>query len=263
MVSSHVPCKGCFPDRAIPLAFRGRVHFLMGNPHEGLADITRALELSPELPLVFRYVLVKIYRSLGRLTEALAELDAIQAVRPEEFLHGERADLLHALGQPQKAERTLQELDCLMRQRVEEVACQGVRVTVAVVWASSVLYEADSREDASCRVLLTFDPELSRQPQRLLEMARRLTALRTTQQSDPDLQYAVELMAAENANVFYERRRQLPRSISGGAVVYLADLRVYRRFLRGCFLQDKLLTCVAQPGEEGKLELLPVEGFVS
>jgi hypothetical protein len=106
-----------------------------------------------------------------------------------------------------------------------------------------------------CLVLFTFDPEYGQDPAYMENLARRVYHLKDTEQVVPDLRYVAELVTNEEPERY--RRRLLPVSFTGGPKVYAADLWIRRKYLRGGYLTDPFLPCIAEPGEEGGLELVP------
>lgn len=242
------------PDRADALGLRGNAYYAMGEWENAIGDFTRAMAMDGGLDHHVRRG--HSLRQLGRLREALVDYEVALAKNPanlEALRH--QAEVLETLGESQRAEAVLNQLDGFALRAVQDIERNGKRVMAALVMANAVLYSAESSEDSYCRVLMTFDPECDEQ--RLCELAHWLYSFKNTSQSDPELQFLAELTTAETANP--KLRRRVPPRFTGGAVVYVADLWVYRRFLPQGVLHGPLLACVAEPGDQGQQALLPPE----
>jgi len=248
------------PHSAVAVALRAIAYGRLGDAEHGIPELTRAIaawqeQKSEPAPAQCHWLRGKLFQQQGRLPEALADFDVVMALKPkEEFQVGtDRAEILLALGQPEAAEKALQEGDRWARHRIQEVQQRGVYVMAALVMANAALYDPGSTAHSFCRVLITFDPELGRDHKRLLELASWLISFKNTEQTDPQMQYVAELTTVEKADATV--RRRLPADATGGKVVYVTDLHVYRRFWP--VLNAKLLPCVAEPGDVGRQELLP------
>jgi tetratricopeptide (TPR) repeat protein len=244
------------PDQIPALAVRGCCYQKLNRPEEGIADLERVEELctNPVSPIIHG-IRAKMYEQTGRLEKALADLDAAlprAKTLDALHLHAERSRLLRALGRHDEAAEALQELDRQSRLHLHEVQRAGVPVTAALVMANTVLFDPESRENSCCRVLITFDPSLREQPERLLAMAWWLVSLKDTTQSDPQMQFLAELTTVEASHV--NVRFRLPEDFTDGAVVYVTDLWVDRRIWP---VLRNLLPCMAEPGDEGRQVLLP------
>jgi hypothetical protein len=145
--------------------------------------------------------------------------------------------------------RVVQWLRCLQPRAVE--------VTAALVQANEALYRPGP-DDLPCMVLITFE-DLPNQDRYLRRLAEHMYALKGLDLDDPDERYVSSLITDERAKQY--RRRSLPPSFTGGPVVYAADLRIHRPFLRHGYLVGKLLPCLAEPGDQGCIEMLPPGGL--
>jgi len=259
------------PDRAVVLGLRAKAHFKLGNagPEDaakGVADFTRSLELYQEQmgkppPYSFRFFRGKLLQKLGRFEEALADVDSVLATQPQESsILRDRAEILRSLGRPAEAETALRQLDAFFHQQLAQLRAKGaVEVTAVLVMANVSLFDPGSSQDSPCRVLITFDPILARDTDRLQELASWLFSFKNSEQSDPKMRYLAELTTVEKANV--NLRIKLPLSVTDGAVVYVTDLWVYRGFWP--VLHERLLPCLAEPGDTGQQLLLPPASFAS
>lgn len=134
-----------------------------------------------------------------------------------------------------------------------KIAQSGVPVWGVLVQANSMLFQPGNT-DLPCLVLFSFEPAGGH-----IEYMQRLAAgifdLKNVRQSDPDLRYVSTLVTNESALKY--RRRKLPISFTGGPTVYCADLIITRSSLPAGYITEKVLPCIAEPGESGALELLP------
>jgi hypothetical protein len=150
-----------------------------------------------------------------------------------------------------------QELRRRHEQFVRAVSRKGVKVNAALVQANADLF-SPGREPLPGLVLITFERDVPDQEAYLRRLADRVYDLKTARPRDREEDEVRDIvMASEQAGVLY-RRRQLPARFTGGPVVYAADLLIYRPYLhRGYLTEKKVLPCVAEPGPEGLIELLP------
>ena len=126
-----------------------------------------------------------------------------------------------------------------------------------MVQANHALFQT-GKDDLPCLVLFSFDDRIT--DDELTDVAGRVSGLKNTRPDDPDLA-AVANLTTDERFVYYQRDR-LPRSLTGPREVFAAHLHVHRSFLQdGYFHSDnRLMTCVAEPGDRGALELLPADG---
>jgi hypothetical protein len=143
----------------------------------------------------------------------------------------------------------------------------GQPVITALVQANFKLHERGRRGNPGL-VVVSFDPQATLP---LLEQAAEAAyALEST----PDnplpphlLPTARAVMANEEGWCYHRRVRMAPELTQGrvgissaGCAMYLADLWFHRPFLADGYLSDRqprLLGCLAQPGDQGGIELIP------
>lgn len=138
--------------------------------------------------------------------------------------------------------------------RFEQLAATGVPVEAYLVQANSALFQPGSMS-LPCLVLFSFEDSIGHNEDYLTELADRTFALKETRQSDPDLARVAAFTTNERA--YLDRRRLYPLSFTGGHRVYCADLWIDRVFLPKGYLTGRMLMCIAEPGSEGAIELLP------
>ncbi|MFM7322939.1 MAG: hypothetical protein ACKO5K_15680 [Armatimonadota bacterium] len=121
-------------------------------------------------------------------------------------------------------------------ERTRQVVSSGQTVTACVVRAHPDLYKETSKP-ARCEVVFSFDPDVGADPDYLRHLARRLAA------------------RLPESNV--RGRTRLPDELTDGSVVYRAELTVAPEYLLHSHLATGLLTCMAEPGARGGIELVP------
>jgi hypothetical protein len=129
---------------------------------------------------------------------------------------------------------------------------KAVPVRTALVMANADLFAAGPK-DLPCRVLFTFDDRVS--DDELTDLAGRTCDLKYTSPPERDRAFVAELTTDET--FYYYRRDRLPRSFAGRQDVFVASLHIHRPFLPDGYIIDRILPCLAEPGESGMLELLP------
>ncbi len=130
---------------------------------------------------------------------------------------------------------------------------KGVPVWGVLIQANQLLFEPGERNHP-CLVLFSFEPA-GGHIDYLQRLAGSIFELKETQQTDPDLRVVANYVTDERS--VYFRRRKLPISFTGGPTVYCADLTIVRSCLPKGFLTERVLPCLAEPGEQGALALLP------
>ncbi len=139
------------------------------------------------------------------------------------------------------------------KERREILGQQGMPVWGVLVQANQLLFAPGDRNHP-CLVLFSFEPA-GGHIDYLQRLASAIFALKETRPTDPDLRLVAHYVTDERAVKY--RRRKLPTSFTGGPTVYCADLIIVRSCLPNGFLTEKVLPCIAEPGEQGALELLP------
>jgi hypothetical protein len=144
------------------------------------------------------------------------------------------------------------------RQFVRAARQAGARpVRAALVQANEALFSPGS-DDLPCLVVFSFDDRVK--DEQLTAIAERVFDLKGTHPADPDLAQVAENITDER--FYYYGRDRLPRKLTGGPEVFVADLMIHRPFLAGGHFgeHNRLLSCLAVPGERGALELTPPDG---
>jgi hypothetical protein len=134
---------------------------------------------------------------------------------------------------------------------------RGVHLTAALVQANNGLWQAGQETLPGC-VLISFE-RLSGMMPYLHKLAERAGQVKSRQRvRNRDEQFVHDaLWEGEKAAVFH-RRYRLPRGFTGGPVVYMVDLWMYRPFLRNGKLGTvRQFPVLAEPGDQGGIELLP------
>jgi len=130
--------------------------------------------------------------------------------------------------------------------RKNRVASRGVPVPVYLVQANRAIFSAGPGAAYYCLVLFTFDTQRMYDGEYMRNLAATVASMKNTQQPTQDGQYVANLTTDERASL--DRRRPLPASMTGGAVVYAADLVLPRvRLANGYLQRENDLLCLAEP----------------
>lgn len=138
--------------------------------------------------------------------------------------------------------------------RLRRVADTGTRVNAYVVQANEALFQPGDTS-LPCLVLFSFQPEVGGDTAYMRSLARRVFRLKNTQGQTDDARAVARLVTDERAVPY--RRRALPFSFTDGSTIYCADLWVKPSYLPQPYLTGAVLPCLAEPGLEGGLELIP------
>lgn len=242
------------PDHLQSLYYRGQFHHDLGNHFQAFEDYSALIRLGDDGPRVRRQR-GELYMQAGRNAEAWADLDAALQMGSDDLsVYRLRAGMLQRSGHADRAEIELQRMDQAARERIARMSPDSVNLPAAVVQANARLWTPGD-EDAYCDVIFSFDPAWSRQPARLEGLAGILKTLKGLGPADPNLRKIDDMLSNEAA--FLYRRRPLPMNVTEGATIYLADLLIYRRFLPDRMITNRLLPIRAEPGDQGRIELLP------
>jgi hypothetical protein len=153
----------------------------------------------------------------------------------------------------------MERLEDLPAQRLAERG--GKKVMVVRVQANAALYAPGPEPSLPALVLLCFDKETEQGLAELEELASRLFELKTQSPRDAGEKEAREAIVNNEDQAVLYRRVRLPSRFTDGRVVYAADLWIRRRCLPKGFIKDeRRLACIAEPGDEGAIEMLPREG---
>lgn len=138
----------------------------------------------------------------------------------------------------------------------KQIARKGELVTGYVVQCASALLKPGAEPTHSCRVLFSFQSEVGGDSRYMRHLANTVAELKDKlPRGDMDRQYVAAL--ASETNTTAPRRYLLPLSLTDGSAVYLADLSVSRAHLPGGYLHTDALACLAEPGANGGIEMLP------
>jgi hypothetical protein len=136
-----------------------------------------------------------------------------------------------------------------------KLGMRGVPVSGYLVQANEALFKPGSEVSLPALVLFSFQPEVDSDPGYMSSLARSVYRLKNTYPQDADGSYVAALTTDERAIPY--RRRALPLSFTDGSTIFCADLWIQRSDLRGGLLATNQLTCLADPGENGGIELVP------
>ncbi len=234
---------------------RGRAWRALGDKQRAFEQFNELLARDPSWFLAWKER-GSLYLDAGWFQQAAADFDRLIQQKPDVMEHYFlRAKAWRGLNDFARANQDLQHADYLMRERVSDVAQRGRMVQTAIVQAFNELYRAGLDSNAYAAVVLSFDPQLQQDLQRLKALALRVGELKGAPCHDRQEQAISQSLASERATKY--RRLPLPLAWTNGVPAYLADVYIYRRFLpNGSHLDGGgLLACVAEDGAAGRIEL--------
>ena len=140
--------------------------------------------------------------------------------------------------------------------RRKRLAQRGELVIGYLTQCSDALLHPGTESALPCRILFSFQPEVGADRAYMRYLAGQVASLKNKiPRGDMDKQYVAAL--ASEPRALANRRYLLPLSFTDGSTVYLADLFVSRSYLPGGYLYTDTLACLAEPGANGGVELLP------
>lgn len=130
---------------------------------------------------------------------------------------------------------------------------KAVEVTAAIVRAETSLYEPGNR-DGTALTLVSFDARAGHS-EFLDRAAQYLNALAHGRFRDDERTKAATIAGDER--FVRHRRRALPQDAVDGCWVFACDVIVHRPFLLDGAIREPFLPCLAEPGRQGRIEMLP------
>lgn len=267
---------------------KAMIHEGMCQPEEGLAAVRRGLILDPKNGDLLT-IKVRLLCQAGRPEAALEAIDtATEAGRGSSELEYRRLDLLllldrfaeaipllderisenpnrtwllrraiayEGLGEVDNAAADRQSAALLTQAVLNDVQRAGIPRTVALIQAGPQLFTPGG-DDGCVLVLLTFDATLNADTNRLNRIAKALSELKNQTLGNNTVLRSAPLTAGP----FQHRRQLIPRELTEGILCYAADLNIYREYLPERRLSQDVrnFPVVAEPGDTGRLEMLPV-----
>ncbi len=143
------------------------------------------------------------------------------------------------------------------RRRLHQLRSRGaVTVVIQLVQANRTLF-APGEEDLPAVALFSLPVDAGMTL--LSGLAHQLFEARDQPGTPPSsIANAVEMLRIGNTKGSeYHRRVRLHPEVSAGYEIYLADLWIPRPFLKQGYLDGSQLRCLAEPGDQGGIELLP------
>lgn len=245
-----------FPQFARAYTFRGMAHKLLQQNREAFDDFSAAIRLGDESADVYEHR-ADLYLLAKRYEEAIRDYSRAIELDPDWIpSYYNRLDAYKALRHNDQVQRELRQIDQMFRRRAAEIAKNGTRLPLAIVQANQDLYQpGDSGRFAFG--LLSFEPPYCQDVAALSDLAVRAGQLKGTLSTNPAEQ-AVSVMVSHEMGLL-NRRRPLPREFTGGPLVWYVDIWLHRPFLPNeeLIYGDRALTCVAEPGPDGRVELEP------
>ncbi len=145
-------------------------------------------------------------------------------------------------------------------QKQMAAAERSVPIDVLVILANTLLFQPGRRNQIlPCSVLFSFHEAGRITPQHMETLAMRMSALSELPPApEPALHQIHSYLFGNNQIAVPHRRMRVPESFTGGpSAFYLADLHIRRRDLEKGYLTQPWLSCMVEPGETGRIELIP------
>jgi tetratricopeptide (TPR) repeat protein len=239
--------------------FRATSHWELGQLEAAVSDNTEALRIAAadpgvDVPVILYNRAISL-RGLGRLKEAIADLDRAIELNPDDLDFFEARGRLHEkLGHREQAlADTNRKRDALLAE-LREMQATGKVVRAAIIKAYSALWGPGSDTSGGV-VLFSFDRHFADNPGELLALALRVGSYKGKASDDPDEQAVAVRMNDEHGTA--ERRFLVPEKLAGGRAVYISSVSFYRPFLKAGYITERIVPCLAEPGDQGRTRLLP------
>lgn len=137
----------------------------------------------------------------------------------------------------------------------------GRPVLGTLAMANETLYDPDGDPATTAFALISFDEPTLALLDELVELGERLNELYTSvpdsvNQTPVEQKFAASL---KQHNYTENRRRLVPRELTGGRTVYIVDLYVKRDRLPPDWQAHRTLACMATGKDEGRVILLKLD----
>ena len=109
-------------------------------------------------------------------------------------------------------------------------------------------------EPSAGLVLISFDESASQSSELMVNLALRVTSA-SSRSTDATEREVAALM--EDETHVPSRRRRLPNALTGDRAVFACDLWIPPLLLRNHQVDCPLIPCMAEPGERGRINVLP------
>jgi hypothetical protein len=104
-------------------------------------------------------------------------------------------------------------------------------------------------------VIGSFDPEANVTTEYMVDLAEKIFELSLAEPTTPEERQIHELMS--DMAYVEDRRRLLPRGLTGGREVYAFDLMMVGDYQPNGVVETPLFPCLADPGPEGEIRMIP------
>ncbi|MCC9605565.1 tetratricopeptide repeat protein [Blastopirellula sp. JC732] len=245
-----------FPQFARAYTFRGLAYRLLERNREAFDDFSAALRLGDHSADVFEHR-ADLYFDAKHYEEAIRDYSRAIEIDPDWIPnYCNRLLAYKALGQNDQVRREMHQIDQLFRRRVTEIAKKGTQLPLAIVMANQDLYLPGDTGRFAFGVL-SFEKPYCENPQALSDLAVRVGNLKGTVSTNPAENEVAIMVSHEMGSL--NRRRPLPRELTGGPLVWYVDLWLHRPFLpKGQLIYgERVFSCIAEPGPTGRVELWP------
>lgn len=241
------------------LIVKARLLCYAERPQEGLTAMDAAIAAGADAD-GFSVLRVGQLLKLKRFAEAIPFLNEFIRESHGRGCYLMRATAYEGLGKHDLALADHQAAARILAQLEQDIRRVGVVTRVALIQAGSQAF-APGRDDSSSLVLLTFDDRLSSDSERMLRLAAALFALKHKPLSEnPILRRAASAISNDYGQEY--RRQALPVELTDGVQCYAADMNIHRELLPERRLTEatRILSVVAEPGDAGRIQMLPVQG---
>ncbi len=249
-------CLALNPHQDHALICKARILGAMERPADAVATLDAALAAGTPLDDIIVDYSIQLMQA-GRYQEALPLLLRCSKQSPGRGWLLRLAKVYAALGDQARAERERQAAARFPRESIESLRKTGVVRNGVLLQANRKIFQPGETDDFGL-VLITFDDQCNVDIERLEQLASKIMDLKNRAKiKNPVLRETASIV--QNELVILNRRQLIPEELSGGSRIYAADIQLYRDFLPDGYLTEttRVLPVVAEPGNTGRLEMLP------
>ena len=226
----------------------------LGKTQAALEDYSRAIALAPD-NCAGHHNRSDLYFKLGKLPEALADMTRAIEAHPDGLNHVAARGQIHlAMGQAALADADFKAASKELLEELRAMQPSSKLVRAVLVQANSHLF-SPGLTNYPGYVLFSFQRELNQSPDFLLQLAELMFDLKGVECETEDDRFVSALITDEIHRG--DERARLPDSFTKGRTVYGSGLMFPRQFLAEGHLTTRVFPCLAEPGEQGRIRLVP------